>query len=102
MRKSHNPSNQIAKEMDEAEAACETKPAKNFWRTLATARPSTGGRNMSAADQEAIARKNKEWKARQTQLGIVDGKSYGHWKNGRVGGKWVRVDPKTKQPLPDV
>ena len=83
-------------------AACETKPMKNFWRTLATARPSTGGRNKSAAELEAMAKKDAEWKARQKQLGIVNGRSYGHWKDGRVGGKWIRVDPKTKQPLPDV
>jgi hypothetical protein len=88
--------------MDEAKAACETKTPKNFWRTLATARPSTGGPNTSAADREAMAKKHEEWKARQKQLGVVNGKSYGHWKDGRAGGRWVRVDPKTQQPLPDV
>ena len=71
-------------------------PVRNFWRTLATARPSTGGKDSDPAAAKRIA---DEFQARQKALGIVNGRSYGHWKDGRMGGTWIRVDPKTKEPL---
>ena len=73
------------------------QPVRNFRRTLATARPSTGGRNSDPAVAKRMA---EEWKAGQHQLGIVDGQSYGHWKDGRIGGTWVAVDPSNCAPPP--
>ena len=68
---------------------------RNFWRTLAVCRPSTKGKDAVTAK-----RMMDEWKARHKALGYVNGRSFGHWKDGRMGGTWVRVDPKTKQILP--
>ena len=73
------------------------QPVRNFRRTLATARPSTGGRNSDPAVAKRMA---EEWKARQHKLGIVDGQSYGHWKDGKIGGTWVAVDPSSCAPPP--
>ena len=69
---------------------------RNFWRTLATARPSTGGPGIDPAESK---RRAEAWAARQRALGVVNGRSYGHWKDGRIGRTWVFVDPKTEQPL---
>eukprot|EP00617_Octactis_speculum_P000312 CAMPEP_0185793294 /NCGR_PEP_ID=MMETSP1174-20130828/159394_1 /TAXON_ID=35687 /ORGANISM="Dictyocha speculum, Strain CCMP1381" /LENGTH=262 /DNA_ID=CAMNT_0028488425 /DNA_START=105 /DNA_END=893 /DNA_ORIENTATION=- len=69
---------------------------RNFWRTLAFARPSTGGKDAATAK-----RMSEEWEAQHNALGYVNGQSYGHWKDGRIRGSWVRVDPKTKKPLSD-
>ena len=69
---------------------------RNFWRTLATARPSTGGPGVDPAESK---RRAEAWTARQRALGVVNGRSYGHWKDGRIGRTWVFVDPKTEQPL---
>ena len=72
-----------------------TKP-KVFWRTIATARPSTGGPN---SDPAAAKKKAQDWKARQKAAGIVNGRAYGYWSGPGYRG-WVRVDPKTKKEVP--
>ena len=72
-----------------------TKP-KVFWRTIATARPSTGGPN---ADPAAAKKKAQDWKAGQKAAGIVNGRTYGYWSGPGYRG-WVRVDPKTKKEVP--
>ena len=70
------------------------KTPRSFWRTIATARRSTNGVDTATAKKMA-----EEWKAGQKAAGIVNGRKYGHWKDERQGGTWVRVDPKTKKPV---
>ena len=68
-----------------------------FWRTVATARPSTGG---PGADPTVAATKQREWEEGMRRRGIdpKTGRTYGCWANGRVGGRWIRGVPGKKRP----
>lgn len=69
---------------------------KWFYRTLATARPSTGGPGTSA---EVAAKRQREWEQRQRDEGIINGKQYGRWEQTATGGKrWRRGVPKEDRP----
>ena len=69
---------------------------KWFWRTLATARPSTGGPGTSA---DAAAKRQREWEQRQRDEGIVSGRQYGRWEQSATGSKrWRRGVPKEERP----
>lgn len=69
---------------------------KWFYRTLATARPSTGGPGTSA---EVAAKRQREWEQRQRDEGIVNGKQYGRWEQTATGSKrWRRGVPKDDRP----
>ena len=69
---------------------------KWFWRTLAMARPSTGGPGTSA---DAAAKQQREWEQRQRDEGIVSGRQYGRWEQSATGSKrWRRGVPKEERP----
>ena len=69
---------------------------KWFWRTLATARPSTGGPGTSA---DAAAKLRREWEQRHRDEGIVSGRQYGRWEQSATGSKrWRRGVPKEERP----
>ena len=69
---------------------------KWFWRTLAMARPSTGGPGTSP---EVAAQRQREWEQRQRDEGIVKGKQYGRWEQSATGNKrWRRGVPKEERP----
>ena len=69
---------------------------KWFWRTLAMARPSTGGPGTSA---DAAAKRQREWEQRQRDEGIVSGRQYGRWEQSATGSKrWRRGVPKEERP----
>ena len=58
-------------------AARKEPPAvRNFWRTVATARRSTGGKG---SDPGGAKKMQREWKAAQKAAGIVRGRTYGRW-----------------------
>ena len=58
-------------------AARKDPPAtRNFWRTVATARQSTGGKG---SDPGSAKKMQREWKAAQKAAGIVRGRTYGRW-----------------------
>ena len=76
-----------------------------YWRTIATARPSTG--HAWLRDPEATAaqvagaagraaKMSADWHERQRASGIVDGRSYGRWDEH---GSWVRGDPGKRRPF---
>jgi len=71
-----------------------------FWRTVATARPSTGG---PGSDPDAAATKQREWEEGMRKAGIdpKTGRTYGCWAGGRVGGRWIRGVPGKKRPWTD-
>ena len=61
----------------EPPAARKDPPAvRNFWRTVATARRSTGGKG---SDPGGAKKMQREWKAAQKAAGIVRGRTYGRW-----------------------
>ena len=66
-------------------------------RTLAHNKAIDGGTCFRSAVAKRMA---EEWKARQHKLGIVDRQSYSHWKDGKIGGTWVAVDPSSCAPPP--
>ena len=68
-----------------------------FWRTVATARPSTGG--LDPAEAKARRREQEE-RMRAEGINPKTGKTYGCWANGRQGGRWIRGVPNEKRPWP--
>jgi hypothetical protein len=67
---------------------------KWFWRTLATARPSTAG--MSAAQAAAAA---AAWQQGQEEQGIVNGQQYGRWEQNHEGKRrWQRGQLESTKP----
>lgn len=68
-----------------------------FWRTVVTARPSTGGPDTDPKVAEA---KLHEWAVQLRQKGIdpQTGKTYGCWAGGKVGGQWIRGVPNESRP----
>lgn len=76
-----------------------------FWRTVATARPSTGHPWLRDPDATALqaagaagraAKLSADWKERQRAAGIVDGLTYGRWD---AHGNWLRGDPDKRRPF---
>ena len=76
-----------------------------FWRTVATARPSTGHAWLRDPDATAhqvagaagrAAKLSADWKERQRAAGIVSGRSYGRWDEH---GSWIRGDPDKRRPF---
>ena len=72
-------------------------PPRWFWRTVATARPSTGG---TGADPEEAARRRQEADERMRSQGVDPrtGRTWGCWERGRPGGIWVRGVPGQRRP----
>ena len=72
-------------------------PPRWFWRTVATARPSTGG---PGADPEEAARRRQEADERMRSQGVDPrtGRTWGCWERGRPGGIWVRGVPGQRRP----
>lgn len=75
-----------------------------FWRTVATARPSTGHPWLRDPDATAFqaagaagraAKLSADWKERQRAAGIVNGRGYGRWDEH---GNWLRGDPGKRRP----
>lgn len=69
-----------------------------FWRTVATARRSTGG---PGSDREAAEKIRRESEAEMRRHGVDPkrGRVWGCWERGRVGrGVWVRGVPKQNRP----
>ena len=68
-----------------------------FWRTVATARPSTGGKG---ADPEDVKRRRLEWEASLREAGTDPkrGRTWGCWLNGRQRGTWIRGVPNQPRP----
>lgn len=73
------------------------KAPRWFWRTVATARASTGGKG---ADPELARQAQIEREAEQRNVGIdpKTGRTWGCWANGRPGGTWVRGVPGKPRP----
>ena len=82
---------------DGSAASSLTRAPRWFWRTVATARASTGGKG---ADPDAARQARIEFEARQRRAGIdtKTGRTWGCWANGRPGGIWVRGVPGQPRP----
>ena len=71
-----------------------------FWRTVATARPSTGGPDHGPGDPEEALRRRRELDEGMRRQGIDprSGRTWGCWDRGRRGGVWVRGVPGKPRP----
>ena len=82
-----------------ARGAADSSPSEPhwFWRTIASARQSTGGKD---ADPEAARLAQVESDDRRRNLGIdpKTGRVWGCWAYGKQGGVWVRGMPRQRRP----
>lgn len=80
-----------------AENPVASPPPRWFWRTVATARPSSGA---PGADPEEAARRRREADERMRSHGVDPrtGRTWGCWERGRPGGIWVRGVPGQRRP----
>lgn len=78
-----------------AKEKCKARGEHWFWRTVATARPSTRG----ALDPQAVT---LAWEAGLRAQGInpKTGRTWGCWENGKQGGRWIRGEPGKRRPWP--
>ena len=83
--------------VEQASSSSSVKSVKWFWRTVATARPGTGG---PGTDPQAAATMRREWEERMRENGIdpKTGRTDGCWAGGRVGGRWIRGVPNEARP----